>query len=422
MRAAGPERSGPLIQALELGLATERRVSFSARQDYVLRRIVACGSGRLGTHYRICEDCGHWEAVPKSCRDRHCPRCQKRQSQLWLETQQQALLPVPYYHLVFTLPHELNALIRQNPKVCLDLLFDAACSTVMDFGRNNLGASLGITALLHTWGQTLCEHYHLHMIITGGGLSHSEDEWIEASEGKRSERWLFSVRALSKVYQARYLEGLHRLQEAGELKFFGQISEMVETASFARHRRKWARRRWNVYAKAPFAGPEVVLQYLARYTHRIAISPGRVLNVDVDRNRVSFAYKNYNADGRWQAMELDTAEFTRRFAQHILPARFCKIRHYGLLSNRGRHQKVPLCRVLLGYEADWAPSEIHQDDLADLPSCGQSPESSGSREGHSCPCCGSPRLRWVSRPDCRDDGASSFNASRAPPPLIESSG
>lgn len=400
MGAPGPKVPDALCQALELGLSTGKPVTFSKRQDQVMHRILACGTGRLGSHYLQCGDCGHWEAFPKSCRDRHCPRCQRRQSLLWLEQQQRALLPVAYYHVVFTLPHELNPVIRQNPKLCLDLLFDAACSTVMDFGRDNLGARLGITAVLHSWGQSMCEHYHLHLIVPGGGLSESQDEWIPVSKSKKGRRWLFAVRALSKVYRARYRDGLGKLYEAGKLEFCGDVAHLAEPHVWRKQLRKCTRRKWVVYSKPPFAGPEKLLAYLARYTHRVAISPKRVLRVDPERGRVLFSYKNYTAGGKWNKMELDAAEFTRRFAQHILPAGFSKIRHYGLLGTRARHEKIPLCRQLLGLDAQWTSrwEQTRKALEANAPAthpCGRQPEAEPEDGLMRCPCCGSTHLRWV---------------------------
>jgi len=343
------ERRSLLVEALTLGLyGSSPRPALCARQRDVLGRILACGSGNLGAHWRECQDCGHAHLVAHSCRDRHCPRCQLHQSVEWLERQTEALLPVPYFHLVFTLPHQLHALIRQNPKPCLKLLFDAASSTLLDFGRNNLGAQLGMTAVLHSWGQNMAEHYHLHVIVPGGGLSLSEDEWIEAEPGKANSRWLFSTRALSRVYQARYLEGLRACYDNDELEFHGVIKHWAQESTFAAQLRTVSRRKWNVYAKAPFGGPKPVLKYLSLYTHRVAISERRIVEVDRQAETVRFNYKDYADKGRWKPMVLSAVEFVRRFAQHILPRGFCKIRHYGLLSTRNRKEKIAICRVLLG--------------------------------------------------------------------------
>jgi len=288
--------------------------SFSPRQRQVIHRLLACGTGELGYHIYQCEQCNHVHSVAHSCRDRHCPRCQSAQAGRWLERQQESLLPVPYFHVVFTLPHQLNSVIRQNPKLCLGLLFSAACSTVMDFGKNNLGAQLGVTAVLHTWGQTLSQHYHVHLIVTGGGLSVSGDEWI----GVENPRWLFSTRAMSKVYQARYLEGLKELFDSKQLEFHGKIAHWSESEVFFRQIRTWSRRKWNVYAKAPFAGAGQVLKYLSLYTHRIAITSGRIKKLDKKAKKVSFTYRNYRKQGSpWQNMILSVVEFTRRFASHI---------------------------------------------------------------------------------------------------------
>jgi hypothetical protein len=316
---------------------------------------------------------------------------------------------VGYFHVVFTLPHQLNDLIGQNPRRCLNLLFHAAGSTVMDFGRERLGAQLGVSAVLHTWGQTLTRHYHLHLIVTGGGLSESGDEWIEP----RNRRWLFSTRALGEVFRARYLEGLEKLHESGQLEFHGKLSDWAGDDTFARQRRTWSRRRWNVYAKAPFAGPEQVLGYLACYTHRVAIGGGRMLRLDPEAGTVSFRYRDYRrSDRRWGEMTLSTTEFTRRFANHILPKGFCKIRHYGLLSTRNRHQRVPLARYYLTGSERLEPAEPAQslDEAA-------GGDLTGAAETEAqpvlcCPRCGSTRMMLIGV----DTAPGRRRGGRAPPP------
>jgi len=361
----------------------------------VIGRIIACGSGRLGASLHLCRDCGHSHVVAHSCRDRHCPRCQRREAEAWLARQKEVLLPVPYFHVVFTIPHELNPIIRQNRRACLNLFFKAVCSTLIDFGHNNLGAQIGLTAVLHTWGQTLCEHYHLHVIVTGGGLSVVGDEWIDSESGK----WLFSTRALAKVYQAKYLAGLQKLYRENQLEFHGTISDWSEPKRFQAKLRRASRHKWHVYAKAPFAGPEQVLEYLALYTHRVAISQGRIKEVDPAAGTVRFRYKDYADNAKWKSMTLSIEEFTRRFAQHILPHRFCKIRHCGILSNRNRKHKVALSRFYLAGASPW--NEIHEDTtemLAEAALDGASPEEEGggSGSGHSkCERCGSTRLQWI---------------------------
>lgn len=387
-----------LVEALTLARNSSRPPVLSPRQSEVIGRIIACGSGRLGAHLCQCLDCGHSHIVAHSCRDRHCPRCQRHQAEQWLERQKAVLLPVPYFHLVFTLPHELNPIIRQNRRACFNLLFKAACSTLMDFGRNNLDAQLGLTAVLHTWGQTLCEHYHLHIIVTGGGLSLSEDEWIEAESGK----WLFSTRAIAEVYRARYLEGLQKLYNKKQLEFHGAISHWASANRFKAKLRNASRRRWHVYAKAPFAGPEQVLEYLALYTHRVAISQKRLKVVDAVAGTVKFRYKDYADNAKWKPMTLGVEEFTRRFAQHILPRGFCKIRHCGILSNGNRRNKIALCRLYLAGPEPWL--EAHEDTVDMLSETIESRQAVGRPDQEApaahlaqCSRCGSTRLRWLSR-------------------------
>lgn len=406
----GDEPKGTALLAAVLGSGKEE-VRLSPRQSAVLRRILACGTGELGCHVYRCEECGEVHAAAHSCRDRHCPRCQRARAEQWLERQRESLLPAPYFHVVFTLPHRLNDLVAQNPRRCLNLLFHAAGSTVTDFGRNNLGAELGATAVLHTWGQTMTRHYHVHLIVTGGGLSESGDEWI----GGANRRWLFSTRALAEVYRARYLEGLEALHRRGELEFHGKLREWGEENTFARQLRTWSRRSWNVYAKAPFAGPDQVLGYLARYTHRVAISGGRLLRLDAGAKKVTFRYRDYRKDGHpWRETALGTAEFTRRFAQHILPKGFCKIRHYGLLSTRNRRERVPLARYYLA-----------GSDTIDDGGPAENPENpSGGDDGEapvrSCPHCGSARMVLVGvvAAPPRQQHGNPKNRGRSPPRRI----
>jgi hypothetical protein len=259
----------------------------------------------------------------------------------WLEQQAATLLPVPYFHLVFTLPHSLNGLIRQNRAPLFKLLFDAASQTLLEFGAQRLDAQLGITAVLHTWSQTLGDHYHLHGIVTGGGVAHDQSRWVATSP-----HYLFPVRALSRKFRGKYLAGLHALHAAGKLEFHGELKETAAPAQFAATLRQASQTEWVVYAKRPFAGPEQVLAYLSRYTHRVALSPRRLLATD--GQTVTFAYKDYADGSRPKTMTLGTAEFVRRFCLHVLPKRFVKIRHYGLLGNRQKQARLARARQLLG--------------------------------------------------------------------------
>jgi hypothetical protein len=276
----------------------------------------------------------------------HCPLCQGAAARDWLAKQQASLLPVPYFHVVFTLPHVLNPLIQQNQRVLFRLLFTAAAETLLEFGENRLGAQVGITAVLHTWSQTLLDHYHLHCIVTGGGLSADGSRWVSTPA-----HYLFAVRALSLVFRGKFCAGLRAAQEQGQLQFHGKLQELSDPRRFARVMRAAVRQKWVVYAKRPFAGPRQVLAYLSRYTHRVALSPRRLLALDAQQQTVLFAWKDYADGSKGKTMRLELAEFVRRFCLHLLPERFVKIRHFGFLGNRQRQVKVAQARALLGVQS-----------------------------------------------------------------------
>jgi hypothetical protein len=326
---------GPtLAQVIATALAhPESLPPLSPAHWRVLHTLRICRTPALGGHQFRCLLCGGEHFVPHSCGNRHCPQCQGAAAQRWLEAQAALLLPVPYFHLVFTLPHGLNPLIRQNRRALYTLLFAAASQTLLTFGRNRFGAQLGITAVLHTWGQTLIDHYHLHCVVTGGGWDDAQGRWVESSP-----RFLFPVRALSEVFQGKFLAGLQRLDRRGKLAFHGELAALVRAVT---------QKPWVVYAKRPFAGPEQVLRYVGRYTHRVAISLRRLRALDLDAGTVSFDYKDYAQGARHKTMRLAVGEFLRRFALHILPERLTKIRHYGLLANRGRQERVARVRAAL---------------------------------------------------------------------------
>jgi len=259
-----------------------------------------------------------------------------------LAKQEQALLPVPYFHLVFTLPHVLNPLIQQNQRALYVLLFEAVSQTLLQFGQNHFGVQLGITAVLHTWSQTLMDHYHLHCIVTGGGISADGARWVSSST-----RYLFAVRALSKVFRGKFCAGLERLYRQAKLQFHGKLSAIATPTAYQGLLRQAVSQKWVVYAKRPFAGPRQVLAYLSRYTHRVALSPRRLLALDPESQTVTFSWKDY-ADGcKRKTMRLELGEFVRRFGLHLLPERFVKIRHYGFLGNRQRKLCVAQARALL---------------------------------------------------------------------------
>jgi hypothetical protein len=304
----------------------------------VLRAISQCRTAALGGHLEACNRCGHRRAVYHSCRNRHCPKCQSLAQADWLEARRADLLPVDYFHVVFTLPHEICPLALYRPRVVYDLLFRAAADTLAAFARDpryfsaDTGGRLGVTAILHTWGQNLSLHPHLHCVVTGGALSADEQSFVLP----RHKGFLFPVRALAKVFRAKFTEGLQLAFERGMLGNDTSAPVLCgKLRSFD----------WIVYAKPPFAGPDSVLAYLGAYTHRIAISNNRILSFE--QNRVAFRYRDYADDRKQKVLYLDVDEFIRRFLLHVLPRGFVRIRHYGLLANRNRRQKIARCRELL---------------------------------------------------------------------------
>ena len=308
----------------------------------VLRALAACHTPALGGHQYRCADCGREHFVPHSCGNRHCPSCQRLKGAEWLEAQSKYLLPIPYFHVVFTLPHELNPLIQHNQARLYALLFASAAATLLAFGRNNLKATLGITAVLHTWSQNLLDHYHLHCVVTGGGLALDGQQWVPLDI-----RWLFPVRALSLVFRAKFRDGLQQLFDEGHLQFPKAEPQLADPAVFTRWRHHLCRHKWVIYAKRPFAGPQAVLAYLCRYTHRVAITNRRLQSLDPQTGTITFQYKDYAHGSQIRAMPLQPAEFLRRFCLHILPPRFVKIRHFGLLANRDRSANLTQARALL---------------------------------------------------------------------------
>ncbi len=378
---AGQEAGPTLAEVLRLGLSVAAP-RLPTHHWKILRALLACRTPALGGHRYRCQQCGRTHFVPHSCRNRHCPLCQGQAARRWLERQEAALLPVPYFHLVFTLPHELNPLIQQNPRVLYPLLFAAASQTLLEFGQNRLRAQLGLTAVLHTWSQTLLDHYHLHCIVTGGGLARGGTHWTAAPA-----YYLFPVQALSGVFRAKFCAGLQRLYAGGKLQFHGQSAPWAAQPKFQTLLRQATRRGWVVYAKRPFAGPEQVLAYLSRYTHRVAISPRRLLHLDTQAQTVTFAWKDYAQGARSKTMTLGVGDFVRRFCLHLLPKGLVKIRHFGFLSNRQRQTRLTQARALLPPVAPTAAGVSE-------PSSAASGESEAP-PGVVCPYCGSRRLGLV---------------------------
>jgi Putative transposase/Transposase zinc-binding domain len=348
-------------------------VHLSLRQRRVMTAIEICRTAALGGHVERCDDCGHTRIAYNSCRNRHCPKCQWSAAQAWLEAREAELLPVPYFHVVFTLPAAIGAIAYQNKAKVYGLLFTAAAETLTTIAADakHLGADIGVTAVLHTWGQNLDHHPHVHCIVPGGGISHDGDRWVRCRPG-----FFLPVRVLSRLFRRLFLEGLEALQAAGELQFLTDLAGLEDENAFRAHLAPLRKSEWVVYAKRPFAGPAQVLAYLARYTHRVAISNSRLL--DLDDDNVSFRWKNYRENGRQRTrvMRLDVSEFMRRFLLHVLPDGFHRIRHYGLFANSHRADKLACCRKLL-----------------DVPAVGTDCDD-GDHDGNvdnelpPCPCCG----------------------------------
>jgi hypothetical protein len=352
-------------EVLRVGLPWYARAHrLPAHHWRALNAMQVCRTALLGGHQYQCAHCRRAHFAPHGCGNRHCPSCQGINSRYWLQAQARVLLPTTYFHEVFTLPHELNRLIQQNQQLLYNLLFATVSETLLTFGQNNLGAQLGVTAVLHTWSQTLVDHYHLHCIVSGGGLALDGSGWIRS----RSD-YLFPVRALSQVYRAKFCEGLQRLYAEQRLQFHGQLKPLAGRAKFQQLMRDATRKPWVVYSQRPFAGPEQVLAYLSRYTHRVGISNRRLLGLDRQAETVTFAYKDYADGARHKSMELRLEEFIRRLRLHLLPPRFVKIRHYGLLANRGRQARLQRARALLA--AQEPPVAAKPDrGLPRCPHCG----------------------------------------------------
>lgn len=368
--AATPRVVGPpplrLADVVRAGLPAYARAHRLPPHHWkILNALQVCRTPLLGGHQYQCAHCHCAHFAPHACGNRHCPTCQGINSQHWLAAQAALLLPIPYFHVVFTLPHLLNPLIQQNQAALYTLLFAAAADTLLTFGRNNLGAQLGVTAVLHTWSQTLLDHYHLHCIVTGGGPALDGRRWVPSRPD-----YLFHVGALSTVFRAKFSEGLQRLYADGDLQFQGQLQPLSVERHFQALMRDATAKGWVVYSKRPFAGPQQVLAYLSRYTHRVGISNRRLLQLDRATGTVSFDYKDYAQGARHKSMPLGLSEFLRRLRLHILPPRFVKIRHYGLLANRQRQQRLARARVLLSAEPAPVQPQPQPRSLPVCPHCG----------------------------------------------------
>ncbi len=352
--AAGGKRSPELADIFRAyGEAYRQAHPLPRAQLKVMRAIESCRTAALGGHLQQCDSCGHQQPAYNSCRNRHCPKCGSLAKAQWLEDRQADLLPVGYFHLVFTLPHELNPLILVNKKLLCDSLFKAVSQTLLEFGRTHLDGSLGFICVLHTWDQTLRDHFHLHCLVPGGALSFDLGRWITARQ-----TFLFSVKALSLVFPGKFLALLQRAFAKEQLQFPGRTAALSQPAAFSELVRSLRQQPWVVYAKRPFSSPEKVLDYLGRYTHRVALSNNRILAVaqTAEGPRVTFSYRDRKHGDCPRTMTLQADEFIRRFLLHVLPNGFMRIRHFGFLANRSRKQKLDRCRELLGLERQPSPT------------------------------------------------------------------
>lgn len=325
--------------------------TLSTLQRRVMSAIALCRTADLGGHVEQCDACGHQRIAYNSCRNRHCPKCQSLARAQWLEDRQAELLPTHYFHVVFTVPQEIAAIAFQNKRTVYDVLFHAAAQTLRAIAADpkHLGAEIGCIAILHSWGQNLLYHPHLHCVVPGGGLSPDGTRWIACRPN-----FFLPIRVLSRLFRRLFLEQLQHAFDAGTLRFFTSLTPLSDPRAFAKYLARTRQDEWVVYAKRPFGGPKQVLDYLGRYTHRVAISNNRLLGID--NARIRFRWKDYRNNSAKSVMTLDADEFIRRFLLHVLPCGLMRIRHYGFLANRHCETKLACCRQLLGTTAPAATS------------------------------------------------------------------
>jgi hypothetical protein len=349
--------------------------SVSPFEQRLMDDLIMCRTARLGGHLEHCLACGFERHAYNSCRNRHCPKCQTVTKMRWLEARGAELLPTPYFHTVFTLPHELNPLVLANKRRLLALLFQSASDTLLDFGKRRLGGQLGAIMILHTWDQRLKPHFHVHALVPGGALAHQGQDW-----NPTKATYLFPVKALSTVFRAKFRDGLKRLYAEQALRLTEATLDLEAPRAFKRFVKRLCQKKWVVYAKAPFGGPEQTLSYLGRYTHRVAMSNHRLL--DLQGDQIRFTCRNRQHGDRSEIAQLHAHTFIKRFLMHVLPSGFVRIRHYGVLANRCKATTLPLCRQALGQVAipPPEPKSVAQwmqqwtgIDITRCPACGHQP-------------------------------------------------
>jgi len=363
----------------------------SAAQEAVLRHISQCRTAALGGHVQQCDRCGHQRIAYNSCRDRHCPRCQNTARAEWITERIERLLPIEYFHVVFTIPDALNPLALRNKKAIFDILFAAASQTLLTIARDekHLGAQVGFTMVLHTWGQNLLFHPHVHCVVTGGGLCSDATRWIAARE-----KYLLPVKVLAKLFRGKFLAALDQAYQNAELDLAGSTAELAEPEKWHRFKDGLYNKHWVVYAKPPFGGAEQVFNYLGRYTHRIAISNNRVVNLA--EGKVTFWWKDYADACQKKLMTLEAVEFLRRFLLHVLPHGFVRIRHYGLCASANVNTKLVIARRLLEPD-DAAPVSAEPAPAEPKPWWERFREHTGV-DVMACPCCKTGRMHRLQSP------------------------
>jgi predicted Zn-ribbon and HTH transcriptional regulator len=331
----------------QYGAAYQQEHKLPLQQLKAMRAIERCRTSALGGHIEVCDECGYERISYNSCRNRHCPKCQSLARERWLLARQQDLLPISYFHVVFTLPDELNRLCLVNQKVMYDLLFRAGSETILDLGQDarHIGGKVGMMAVLHTWGQNLMDHPHLHGIVTGGGLSADGQRWVYPKKMTPQQDFFIHVNIISALFKKKFLAYLKQAYQQGKLKCVGEIAPLAEPHNFQQLLDRLYQKKWNSYCKKPFGGPEKVLNYLGRYTHRVAMANRRL--VKLEAGNVTFKWRDYRDGNKHKLMTLDAFEFIRRFLLHILPKGYFKIRYYGLLASRNQRTDLELCRQLL---------------------------------------------------------------------------
>lgn len=389
---------GDVIRRFGAALRQKLGAAMTSAQHVVLSALERCRTAALGGHLYKCDHCGAEHPAYNSCDNRHCPSCLGHKSAQWLDARADELLPVPYFHVVFTVPKEVSALALGNKKIVYGMLFRAAAQTLLQIAADpkHLGATIGFLAILHTWTQTLLHHPHLHCVVPGGGLSPDGSRWVPCPES-----FFLPVKVLSRLFRGKFLALLNEAARNSELRFAGSTTVLAQPQAWASFLRRMRRQAWVVYAKPPFGSPEQVLKYLARYTHRVAISNRRI--VSLTDEHVSFRYRDRKCDSAMRTMTLDGVEFLRRFLLHVLPKGFVRIRYFGLLANRVRTDNLARCRALLGVPTTSpAPAAETVADVAD-------PDPPQARP---CPSCAVGHLIWIRQlyPPARPSAAH-------PPPL-----